>query len=146
MFTAVTKASAVATIGLPSSKRVCSVWVFTLMHDVFTAVATIALPGSKGVCGVWVFTRVCLQQLLQLRYPILTAMWCLGVYLVVFTAVATITLPSSKGVCGVWVFTLMHDVFTAVATIALPSSNGYVVFGCLPGCVYSSCYNCATQF
>ena len=97
MFTAVTKASAVATIGLPSSKRVCSVWVFTLMHDVFTAVATIGLPSSKGVCGVWVFT-------------------------------------------------LMHDVFTAVATIALPSSNGYVVFGCLPGCVYSSCYNCATQF
>ena len=79
MFTAVTKASAVATIGLPSSKRVCSVWVFTLMHDVFTAVATIGLPSSKGVCGVWVFT---------LMHD-------------VFTAVATIALPSSKRVCGV---------------------------------------------
>ena len=53
------------------------------------------------------FTWVCLQQLLQLRYPVITGMWCLGVYLGVFTAVAIIALPSSKGVCGVWVFTLM---------------------------------------
>ena len=44
--------TAVATITLPSSKGVCGVWVFTLMHDVFTAVATIALPSSKRVCGV----------------------------------------------------------------------------------------------
>ena len=63
-----------------------------------SAVATIALPSSKGVCGVWVFTLMCLQQSLQLRYLVLTGMWCLGVYQGVFTAVATTALPNYNAV------------------------------------------------